>query len=168
MENFISNLANAWTLIDLLIFAVLGLIIYLKNQENKSLSTELNYQEFQNSVLETKFKNEQVKVSQAQIEVENLKFLVGCKDEIIKDQDATISRKNQPRDKQGHFMSPKKKEESNYTVYECVKSDYFPNFTVGTEYNVSNAHSAMNNMICLNDNEGKGCLVYKSAFKPVK
>ena len=155
MENFISNLANAWTLIDLLIFAVLGLIIYLKNQENKSLSTELNYQEFQNSVLETKFKNEQVKVSQAQIEVERLK--------------STYEHwKKQKRNPDGTYAKQNVDPEIKTNLFECVKNDYPPHFTVGNKYVVSNIHTAKENTICLEDNDGVPCLVYKSAFKPVK
>jgi len=119
MENFILNLWNAWTFVDLAIMLILSACWYFTNEKKRYLQTEYNYSEFMLKCEQTKFENEQTKSLSLKIESEKrlielgkLKYVLKMSEDTIKCINDQISRKNQPRDSKGHFAKIKKEPEN--------------------------------------------------------
>jgi len=174
MENFILNLFNAWTLLDLVIMLILAACWYFTNEKKRDLHTEYNYSEFMLKCEQTKFENEQIKFQSKWAEAEKLnhekqelQFLLDAYEEIIQSFHDKISRKDQPRDKKGHFAKVEKEPEKEVTELVCNTTQYEPHFTKDNTYKPSEIKSKGNDLIHMVSNSGGTCLVYKSDFKPV-
>ena len=174
MENFIINLWNAWTFIDLAIMLILAACWYFTNEKKRDLQTEYNYSEFMLKCEQTKLENERTQSLSLKIESEKrlielgkLKYVLKMSEDTIKSINDQISRKNQPRDSQGHFAKIKKEPEKVVDEWVCNTTRYEPHFTKESVYKPSEIKSKGNDLIWMVSNSGCKNLVYKSDFKPV-
>lgn len=174
MENFIFNFWNAWTLLDLVIMIILAACWYFTNEKKRDLQTEYNYSEFMLKCEQTKFENEKTRSLSLKLENEKLnhekqelQFLLDADEEIIQSFNDKISRKDQPRDKKGHFTKVEKEPEKEVIEWVCNTTQYEPHFTKDNTYKPSEIKSKGNDLIHMVSNSGNTCLVYKSDFKPV-
>jgi hypothetical protein len=174
MENFIINLWNAWTLVDLAIMLILAACWYFTNEKKRDLQTEYNYSEFMLKCEQTKLENERtqslslkIESEKRLIEIGKLKYVLKISEGTIKCINDQISRKNQPRDSQGHFIKVKKEPEIKVTEWICNTTKYEPHFTKEVAYKPSEIKSKGSDLIHMIANSGATCLVYKSDFKPV-
>jgi len=181
MENFILNLFNAWTFVDLAIMLILGFYCNYFADKLKQTRIELTYSEFMLKCEKTKLENEQtrslsmkieneknrIENEKNKLEIKRLKFVVNVSEDVIKSLHESISRKNQPRDSQGHFAKIKKEPEKVVTEWVCNATKYEPFFANGSSYKPSEMKSIGNDLIWMVGNSGKIYLVHKSDFKPV-
>lgn len=174
MNNFISNFWNAWTLLDLVIMLILAACWYFTNEKKRDLQTEYNYSDFMLKCEQTKFENEKTRSLSLKLENEKLnhekqelQFLLDADEEIIQSFHDKISRKDQPRDKKGHFAKVGKEPEKEITERLCKSSQYGNYFTKGNTYKVSSMKPLHNDLIWMLSDSGAEYLVYKSDFKPV-
>lgn len=174
MNDFIINLWNAWTFVDLAIMLILAACWYFTNEKKRDLQTEYNYSEFMLKCEQTKLENERTQSLSLKIESEKrlleigkLKYVLKMSEDTIRCINDQISRKNQPRDAKGHFAKIKKEPEKVVTEWVCNTTQYEPHFTKGNTYKPSEIGTLGNDLIHMVSDNGNTCLVYKSNFKPV-
>ena len=183
MENFILNLWNCWTLIDvtlIMLFAILSLFYFLRFRKvQKKLG---NYQFFSGVSAQTIEDYEHQIHLQEEKEKELKKAFEDAVAEITElrsknnelklkniDLSNKLTRRYQLRDKSGRFISNKVKQVDS-EWWKCLVSSYGKYFTIGKKYQVSKEDKIIkdDSFLLLITNEGISGLCRKTDFKPVE